>query len=296
MVCIRSAWLELGTAKLYLEDSSKGYFCESLDIGWPATREVVSNKPDMNGIDDRTMYMGARTVTADIVAAHGAGARIDAVAASFAPFMNPGVRPVLHYVLDRPGYPERQLTVRGADYGWPIAGPDLRSIHLSWVAADPVMRDATLKTATAWAGSGLGGGRTYSLVFPRLYPAGGSAPTQCAVSPQGDVGVRPVFRVYGPATTPKVNWYLIPSGQNGWMSMVAGYQVFANHYLDIDSANKTAYVDGDPTQPAMASIDWQNSSWPLIGPAPSYAIIQLYCTSPSAITQVEVRWRDGYLT
>lgn len=297
MVCVRSAWLVLGSSTLYLEDVTKGYFCEQLDIGWPATREVVSNKPDMNGVDDRTQYMGARAVTADIRALAGAGAQIDAVASAFGPFMNPAARPVLHYVLDRPGYPERQITLRASDFGWPIAGPNERAIHLAWVAADPVMRDATQKVATAWAGSGTYGGRTYNLTFDRQYPQSGSSPTVALIQPQGDVGVRPLFRIYGPATSPAVSWYnLSPSGDNGWIRMVAGYQVFANHYLDIDSATKTAYVDGDPTQPAMASIDWQNTRWPLIGPAPAYSQISLSATSTSQVTQVQAMWRDGYLT
>ena len=294
--CVRAAWLELGGSTLQLEDPSKGYFCELLDLGYPAVRDVTSNRPDQHGIDDRTTLFGARVITADITAVAGAGAQIDAVAASFGPFMNPGVRPVLHYILDRPGNPERTVVVRASDYAWQVAGADVREIHLVWVAADPVMRDPTLKTATAWAGSGSGGLRTYNLTFAGTYPGSSTPATQATVNPAGDVGVRPLFRIYGPATKPQINWYNIPSGANGWIRTVDGYQVFANHYLDIDSATKTAYVDGDPTQPAMTAIDWQATSWPLIGPAPAYSIVQLYAGSPSAITQVQVMWRDGYLT
>lgn len=297
MVCVRSAWLTLGAQTLLLEDMTAGYWCETLTIGAPAVREVVSNKPDQHGIDDRTMYMGARAITADIKALESVGAQsIDQIATAFALYMDPSVRPVLHYVLDRPGAPERQITVRAADYGWPISGPTERDIHLSFVAADPVMRDPTQKVATAWAGSGSGATRVYNLTFNRTYPGSGTSSTQAICNPAGDVGVRPLFRIYGPATKPQVNWYNIPGGQNGWLRTVDGYQVFANHYLDIDSATKTAYVDGDRTQPAMSSIDWQNSSWPLIGPAPAYSIISLNATSTSAITQVQVMWRDGYLT
>jgi hypothetical protein len=295
--CVRAAWLELGSNILQLEDSSKGYFCESLDLGYPAVRDVTSNRPDQMGIDDRTSLFGARVITADIKALAGAGAQIDDVASDFGPFMNPASRPILHYVLDRPGYPERTVVVRASGYQWEVAGPSVREIHLSWVAADPIMRDATIKTATAWAGSGSVGGRLYNLTFNRGYAAGGSSPTLAPISPAGDVGVRPLFRIYGPATTPQIIWYLYnPFGQNGSIRMVAGYQVFANHYLEIDSATKTAYVDGDVNQPAMASIDWQNTAWPLIGPAPGYATMQLAATSTSAITQVQAIWRDGYLT
>jgi len=294
--CVRAAWLDLGGSILQLEDPSKGYFCESLNLGYPAVRDVTNNRPDQHGIDDRTTLFGARVITADITAVAGAGAQIDDVASDFGPYMNPAARPVLHYILDRPGNPERTVVVRASDYAWEVAGADVREIHLAWVAADPVMRDATVKTATAWAGSGSAGGRLYNLVFNRGYTAGGSSPTKANIAPAGDVGVRPLFRIYGPATTPQIIWYLFPAGQTGSIRMVAGYQVAANHYLEIDSATKTAYVDGDPNQPAMASLDWQNTAWPLIGPAPGYAQMQLSATSTSAVTQVQAIWSDGYLT
>lgn len=296
MVCVRTAWLDLGGTILKLEDSTMGYFCESLDLGYPAVREVVSERPDQNGIDDRTQYMGARVITADIKALVGAGAQIDAVASSFGPFMNPAVRPVLHYVLDRPGNPERSITVRASAYGWPVAGPFNRSIHLSWVAADPVIRDATTKMVAAWAGSGTGGGRIYNLTFNRTYPAGGSTATTATVAPLGDVGIRPMLRIYGPATFPQVSWYLYPSGQSGWIKTLPGYQVLTGHYLEINTATKLVLVDGDPNQPAMTAIDWPNSSWPLIGPAPAYARMALSATSTSGNSQVQISWRDGYLT
>lgn len=95
--CIRRAWLTLGALTMPLEDESRGYFCTKLDLGYPDVRDVVNNRPDQHGIDDRTQYFGARVVSADLVAR---GQPVDEVAAAFAPFMVPSVRPTLHYVLD----------------------------------------------------------------------------------------------------------------------------------------------------------------------------------------------------
>ena len=79
VACVRSAWLTLGTLTVLLEDMTAGYWCETLDIGAPAVRDVVSNKPDQNGVD-RTMYMGARTIGADIKTVQSVGSMsIDAV-------------------------------------------------------------------------------------------------------------------------------------------------------------------------------------------------------------------------
>src|SRR5262245_46074917 len=141
MVCVRQAWLDLNGSTRQLEDPSAGYFCSNLDLGFPVVRDVVTSRADQDGAPDRTQYFGMRVINAQLRALTGAGAQIDAVAAAFAPYMFPSARPVLHYVLDRPGTPERVMTVRGAGYSWPVEGAYERSIQLQWVAADPVAYD-----------------------------------------------------------------------------------------------------------------------------------------------------------
>ena len=205
VTCVRRAWLTLGALSLPLEDESSGYFCQSLDLGWPESREVVNNRPDADGIDDRTRLMGGRAVSADIFATAGAGAQVDAVASAFGPFMVPSARPVLHYVLDRPGATERTLTLRAAGYAWPIAGPFERDIQLQWVAADPIARDPVAQTVVAWAGTGILG-RVYNLVFPRVYPAGAGLPSTAQIVGHGDVPIQPYVRIFGPITNPRVTF------------------------------------------------------------------------------------------
>ena len=139
----------LGTWTVSLEDPTAGYFCSSLDLGYPTARDVVTNNPDADGAVDRTQYFGLRTINVEIEALSGAGARVDQVAGLFAPFVDPAARPVLHYVLDRGANPERTMTLRAAGFAWPIQGPYQRSIQLQFVAADPVAYDPTPQTVTA---------------------------------------------------------------------------------------------------------------------------------------------------
>jgi hypothetical protein len=295
--CTRRAWLVLGQLVQPLEDRSAGYACAELDLGYPAVREVVTNRPDQDGIDDRTMLMGARVVTADIVAVASAGAVIDAVATAFAPFMVPSARPVLHYVLDRPGATERTLTLRASGYSWPLKGASRRDIQLSWVASDPVARDPTVHTATAWAGSTAGGGRTYNLTFNRVYPAGTTPATVGQIRSPGDVPVRPLLRIYGPITDPYVQ--LSTTGTpvvNYLIRFAAGFRVDPAHFVDVDTAAKTAYIDGDIRQPAMSSIDWTNTTWPVLPASNAINYLYLFGTSTSPVTQVVATWQDGYLT
>jgi hypothetical protein len=300
MTCTRTAWLELGTLTLALEDDDAGYFCQSLDLGYPDVREVVNNRPDQNGIDDRTRLMGGRTVTANITALAGAGARIDAVAASFAPFMVPSARPVLHYVLDRPGAAERTLTLRAAGYSWPIVGADERDIQLQWVAADPVARDPTLRTATAWAGASNSPGRLYNLTFNRIYPVGGGGPVPGTISSPGDLPVTPALRIYGPITGPVVNFAMTnPTGAIA-VYFLADYRIDAGHFVDVDTAARTAYIDGDTTQSALSAIDWSQmgNGWPVLPVLPGSTQMTLTALggNTTGVTQVVATWQDGYLS
>lgn len=289
---VRSAWLVMGSQTIYLENVAAGYFCTSLDLGYPATREVISNKPDQDGADDRTRYMGPRTVSADITALKGAGAQIDAVLASFGPFMVPSARPVLHYVLDRPGVAERVLTLRPSGFAGPIAGPFQRDIQLQWVAADPTIRDPTVKTAASYAGASASPGRAYSLTFNRIYPPGGGAPSSGSFQSPGDLPVRPLIRIYGPITSAKVAFS--PGSQV--VALVVGTIISSGQWLDVDTANKTAVLNSDPTQPRPAWIDYNATSWPVLTPLPDTWTFLLSGSSTSGVTQAQVIWQDGYLT
>jgi hypothetical protein len=268
--CVRRAWLVLGSLSLDLDSPAGGWFCQSLDLGYPTPREVVSNRPDQDGVDDRTQYMGSRVVSANITVLKGAGGRIDDVADNFAPFMVPAARPVLHYVLDRGTNPERTLTVRASGYSWPIVGANQRDIQLQFVAADPVARNPTQSSATA------------------------TVATPASITSPGDLPVRPLLNITGPVTKPAVTF---TGPTNSTINTIAGYVIAAGTYLQIDTVAKTAYLNGDHTQSRITSIDWLNTTWPVIAPAPAAATsMAIGGTATTGATQVAASWYDGYLT
>jgi hypothetical protein len=294
--CVRSAWLTLGSLTVGLE--GPGWFCPSLDLGFPEVREVVSNRPDQDGIDDRTQYFGARAVTADITALAGAGARIDAVAAQFAPFMVPSARPTLHYVLDRPGSPERTMKLRAAGYSWPIAGPSQRDIQLQWVADDPAALDPAEQTVIAYRGSSSAAGRLYNLTFNRIYPTGGASPSTGHMVIGGDLPVRPRLRIYGPVTGAQVD--MAPGTAGGpkaiSVAFLNSFTIGAGHYVEVSTANRTAYLDGDASQSVIASIDWYRSVWGVLPANTTSYLTFIIGSTTSGITQVQASWHDRYLT
>jgi hypothetical protein len=296
----RWAWLDLygdGTVTVPVENYAAGYFCSNLDLGAPAVRAVVTNRPDTDGEDDRTQYFAGRVVTINISAFAGAGAQIDAVPSLFGKFMAPSARPVLHFVLNRPGVAERTLTLRPSTFAWPISNPSQRDVQLVFEAADPIIRDVATQSATSWSGS-TGGGRAYPLTFPRTYPAGGSQ-ANATISSVGDVAVRPLLRIYGPITTPVVT-FSPTSGTAQVFAFVSGYQIQSGHFVAVDALNRTATLDGLATQSVLGSIDWSRSTWPALAPAPITwtMVLQGDATGlvTSGLTQVQATWHDGYLT
>jgi hypothetical protein len=276
--CVRKAWLALGGNTLQLEDPTAGYFCQSLDLGTPVMRTVMTNAPDQDGVIDRTQYMGARTVTAAITVLAGAGAQIDAVADNFAPYMVPSARPVLHYVLDRPGAPERTLTLRPDSYDWPIVGAAQRDVALQWIAPNPIALDATQQSVTVlWGGP------------------------FAVVNNLGDVPLRPLLQLTGPTTQGGVVFqqYSAPgvSVGNGLIAFLPTYTIAAGHTVWVDTAAHTVLLDN--TTPILNQIDWVNTVWPVAPPNPGLYRVAWpggYNTGTTAATQFTVLWNNGYLT
>jgi hypothetical protein len=301
----RLAWLDLfgdGSQVVAVEDYGRGYFCSNLDLGAPTVRAVVTNRPDADGEIDLTQFLGGRVVTINLNAYPGAGALMDAVPGLFARYMVPSARPVLHYVLNRPGNPERTLGLRASSFAWPIAGADSLALQLQFEAADPVMRNPATTSTTAYAGT-LGSGRLYPLTFPRVYPTGGGSPSSGTISTPGDVAVKPKISIYGPVTQPQLTITLQNAGTVFMLAFVAGFRIDAGHRVDLDCNFHTAYYDGDPTQGVLSSIDWRYFNmagyapgWPVIPPAPESGVMALSGTSTSNITQAVATWADGYLT
>jgi hypothetical protein len=302
VTCVRRAWLTLGSLSVELHQPDAGYYVTELDLGTPDVREVVSNRPDADGIDDRTVFMGGRVVSVDVAAVAGAGAQIDAVAGMFAPFMVPSARPTFHYILDRPGLPERTLVVRAQVYAFKVDNDYQRDIHLQWIASDPAAINPVAKVITVYPGASVELGRTYNEVPPRTYPPGDPRAAQGANAYNaGDVPVHPVLRFNGPVTAPMFNCSNTTQGgvQSGRVTFAQSMVIDAGAYVLVDTAQRTAYRNGDPTKDVTALLNWtnmaNNGGWPLFQPRSNH-----WCgesgQSTTDVTNTTATWNERYLT
>jgi hypothetical protein len=292
--CVRKAWLVLGNQSIQLEDRAAGYLLSSLDLGYGSPRVVDNNRPDADGVDDRTQFQGGRVVSADLTALTDLGARVDEVALSFGPYMQASQRPVLHYVLDAGSNPERTLTLRPDGYAFKIEDTGERDIHLQWVAPDPIAYDPISKLATAWAGATVQHGRQYPLSFPRTYASGpGGVRVDAVFSVTGDYPAQPVIRIYGPITNPRV--LFAPNGGGLGPQIPLKYQIGGGQHVTVDTKAHTVYLGEDSTASLLSAVDWVNLWWPVLTPQISPITMILQGTNTTGLSQAQATWTEGYL-
>jgi hypothetical protein len=293
----RKAWLVLNGITLPLDDHDAGYAMLELDLSYPDIRDVTNNRPNQSGIDDRTRYFGGRVVTAKIAAWPGGNVALDDIVDNFAPYLNPAVRPELHYTTDSGSDIERVLILRASALAAPMTIPYRRDIQLSWVAPDGLVRDAAIKTATAMSGSSTSPGRNYNLTFPRLYPPGGGSQVNAVFQTDGDVPVSPLLRLFGPITAAVIATQATMGGTtyNGLIQFDQAFVIGSGQHVDIDCLNHTVLLNGDPTQSLQGHVLFTPTVWPLIWPAPYTNVLSLSGQSTAGVTQVEAIWQDGYI-
>ena len=292
----RKAWLVLGAQTRPLDDLAAGWVCTELDLGGINPREVTSNKPDQHGVDDHTQFLGGRVVTANMTALPDGTVPLDAVVSGFAPYVDPGARPELHYTLiDDKG--ERVLTLRGASNAASMPTPSRRDFQLAWTASDPVARGAQVHQATAWAGSGQGTlGRNYDLTFDRIYDVSAGSPVVGIIESSGELPFAPVLDIFGPITNPVVT-LTTTTGDTWVIRFKTDYRVDAGHRVTVDCVNHLVYPDGDDSVNHLASLDWASSTlWPWLPILPASTTMMLNGSGTTGVSQVRAQWHDRYLS
>jgi len=283
-----------GGPSLDLLSDQQGLRVASLDLGYPAVREDENLRPDAQGTIDVTRLFGARAVTINgALVPSPAGSR-QASWHALAPFLDPGQRLTLTYRVDG-DVVTKTMTVRAAQATATFNHPSVSPAQLGFKAADPLAYGpAQTATVLPYATSA---GRAYNLTFNRVYPSTGV--TVVTTYNRGDVVAFPLLRLYGPASGISIQFTVQPpgAGSTAWMLyFLAGFSINAGDRLEIDSKNRTMYLNGDPTQNRYSQVDFGRSTggWPYI-PAGGSTIWYLNAGTYSTTTQLQVNWSDAYL-
>lgn len=231
----------------------------SLSIGSPEIRGASENRVSGDGTFDRTRWHGARSVSLEARLAQAPAAKVDALSR----FLHPVRRPYL-VVTDTDWAPtSRRMMLRSNQW----TTQDLihtsswfRDIQLQWTAPAGVWEsfDQYLFTAVVAGGAT---GRTYPMTSPRTYPPTGAAGAVSFTNPGNGLSDW-TARLYGPCIGPRITDDLTGESIVFKSSLVLG----AGEYVELSSADLTAYANSDPTLSRMHHIDFATSTWWKVSP------------------------------
>jgi hypothetical protein len=280
-VAVTALRLEAGPSVLDLRGD--GYVVSRLDIGLPAVRAVTAPRPDQDGEDDTTAHHGAAAVAMDLTLTPGVATLIglrDALRA----FCHPASRPFL--VVEEDGR-QRRIRLRADQLAAPLTDPLHQRVQVSWRAPDGVMESLAEQIGTSGAVTAGEGGRSYPRSYPLSYAA--SSPVGAVtVTNDGTVPVRPVLRLYGPATDPRVE-----NQSTGERLIFTGLTLLAGDWLEIDCCEKTARLNGLVSQSRLSRLDFPNSTYLRL--LPGMNTVRYYPVSFGDGARLEVRFRSAWL-
>jgi hypothetical protein len=290
----------VGVTAVRLEDGASvldlragGYRVARLDIGLPTVRAVTVPRPDQDGEDDTTTHHGAAAVSMDVRLLAGRDSGLVGIAPSpslidlrdaLRAFCHPSARPYL--VVEDEGR-QRRIRLRADQLAGPITNPRHQQIQVSWRAPDGVMESLAEQIGTSDAVTAGEGGRTYPVTYPVSYTE--SSPVGAVtVTNNGTVSVRPVLRLYGPATDPRVE-----NQSTGERLIFTGLTLLAGDWLEIDCREKTARLNGLVSQSRLSRLDFANSTYLRL--LPGMNTVRYYPVSFGDGARLEVRFRSAWL-
>jgi hypothetical protein len=289
-------FLQLGELFLDLTDTdTNGFIIKTVDLGFPAPRVVANDMPGQDGSDDQTAFFSTRVVqlTGSIVPT-AAGASRSLVFDSLAPFISPGARPTLTYAMDA-DVAERCLDLRVSQWSNPIDHPEnATAFSVQWVCPNPIAYEQTVNEVDIPFATGSSAGRSYPRTYPLTYPGSSFVGGDATVTDDGNYASWPTLRIFGPCTDPGVYWLDPVTSENlGIQVVFSGLTIASGDYVEVDTLNKTARLNGDPASNQYSLIDFANTSW---GPLqPGGNLIRFAPVTASAPSICEVLWRNSFL-
>ena len=247
--------------------NAAGYIVTGWEIGFPAERAVVQNRALADGVFDSTQFFGARAVSMAItldVNKQDPQLAIDDLTA----YMTPHRRPRLSWVI--PGSTiERSLLVRGVDAPLSIAGRQAHVISASFVGVNGVIESPVETVIEIRPGFESEQGRTYDLLFDRVYPPSLGIGQRIARNEGNEVADWRAT-IFGPAVNPilTINGIDISFSENGGLTLLAGESV------TIDTLNRTIFLNNDPSESRYDRVNFTEWSWESVRLQPGDNVIR----------------------
>ena len=232
-----------------------------INLGSPAVRAVSEDRTNADGTYDTTRHHGGRVV--EMVATIWSATLL----AELAGWLHPRMRPMLGITdTDWPGG-ERFAVLRRDNF----APGDIsnlshlrRPLQFQWACPSGLIESTEPVSFELSAEADTTTGRTYPLVFPRVYPV--SAGTgQVLHTNIGTTWSDQVVRLYGPCHGPRYT----NDSTGETISFSEELVVAAGEYVEVDTLRHTALYLSDPQASRTNFLDWSISTWWQIPPGQS---------------------------
>lgn len=262
-------------------DDSIGVITTSVSLGFPEIRSVSNPRPAQDGTLDSTRFIGARTITMELlmptVAWYLVEDRLRAI-------LHPMNRYYL-YILRDGWTDERRLLVRGAGYTEP-GGVRSPLAQLQWVGTEGFMEEAADQVGLVPIGVNEGG-ITSPFTTPVVFPPG-FTPGMTTVEVDGTIPTSPTATIYGPCTNPTI---MLSGATQQYLSF--NLTLGANDYLFVDFSARTALLNNDPALSQYGTLDFSRSSWWQLPPGTS--TVAFTPAQAGGGAQAVLSWRPRYI-
>lgn len=280
------ARLEADGLDPFVLSDATGFDVAVLDLGFPSIRSSSDPRADADGEDDRTTYFGARAVTLSGTVVPTATETRQQVLDRLRAFLNPRRRPYLIYTLEETG-DERRIRLVADQHAAPIERPGSAKVTVGWRGPDGVQESTTEELETAAATPALEPGRFYPRTYPLTYPA--SVPVGAVVvTNAGNVTTYPVLELYGPATDP-----VLENVTAGAKLAFTGLSLGVGDYLEIDTRDRTIFLNGIETASRYGFVDFSVSSW--FGLEPGENLVRYYPAAFDVGAEARIRYRAAWI-
>ena len=289
---------ELGVLELGCDP----YVVASLQVGSPDVREVVRYRSLADGVLDDTRYTGSRAITLAIrfkdrllgSGCPGATGQptMQVLIDQLTPYMSPRRRPTLTWQL--PGSDSlRAAVVRGVNWGWTVSGPKAQGIAPQWVVPSgeilqggPDSQHCELIRPSVDVEEG----RTYDLLFDRVYPPSQAIGGRTIVNP-GTAATNWVLTIYGPVVNPTwtINETTMTTDRQGGVTLVAGQT------LVINTRQRTVLFNGLPANSRYQCTNFDEWGWDDLMLQPGVNVVRFDGTGLTSQSAAELCFTPAYI-
>jgi hypothetical protein len=264
-----------------------GVVVRSYDLGFPTIREVVSDNVDQDGTQDLTAFFGSRVVKLECSIHDTPGVTKHQLYETLKTMCLPGHQTQLLVQCD--GWAQqRVMAMRGTPASCVVSSKHATFLEasLGWVVPSGIMRSAATNEVIVAPVSATATGRSYPKSYPWSYTPG-SLTNTATITNAGPHSMPWVATFYGQT------YNIAIVNQSTGEKMVLNVNLADGHFVRVDTAARTALIDGTPGNSAYGTIDFTQSTWWSVPPGSS--TLSVTAASSGVASKCYFDWNSGWV-